>query len=435
MNHADSPIFADLFLGGGAVWLALLGLDLVPLCSWMGGKRREAGRILRALGLRPGRMLLGQRDGERIPCLLGDASWWGWVWPVVLDPVEGPRVDVFLRSWRAEDPRALWFRLRDLGPVTDDVAHATAQLLWLQARAASGVPVWWEGAGTWKLGIAGWEYSEAAAPPELTKWDRTRRGNRGPANQAHANEPELLASPGDGRERQRAYERSRSTPSLVQERGWKSPTCSTYKLFEATQGNADEVREERRERRAPLIHQHPNGSMNENQGKGTNSTGGGGIVDPGTIAARSEAIRARLTCAHRVPGPASLGGLLSAGVVADRADRIRAAVLGDTTILNHDARAVTEAWAARVGPRGRVYLDPPYQGKTGYPATCPREDVLWIAEEWARHGARVVLSEAVGLAGELGAGWIEEQIRDGEWITCFGCEPEAVRAVAARGAA
>jgi hypothetical protein len=147
------PVYVEPFLGAGATWLALLDPDLVALVSWMGGKRKFARRILNLLGLDP---------GFPIASLLGDACWWGWVWAVVLDPVLGPQVCAILRSWRGEDPRALWFRLRDLGPVTDDVATAAAQLLWLQARAASGVPVWWEGGGTWVLTEEGWRYVEGA---------------------------------------------------------------------------------------------------------------------------------------------------------------------------------------------------------------------------------------------------------------------------------
>lgn len=124
--------------------------------------------------------------------------------------------------------------------------------------------------------------------------------------------------------------------------------------------------------------------------KGTDKKGGGGIVDPGTIAGRLDAIRASLT---RSP-----------------------------VIEHRGARELTEDWAHRIGSNGRVYLDPPYQGATGYPAVCPRDEVLWIAEEWARHGARVVLSEACGLAAELGSGWVEEQLpstRKPEWITVY----------------
>lgn len=133
-----NPVLVDPFLGAGGTVLGLLswvtGAKLDPPVSWMGGKRRLALEGLAPLDL----------PRRRIPMLLADASWWGWVWLVCLDAVTGPKVSAVLRSWRGEDPRALWFRLRDEGP-REDLAEAAAQILWLQARAASGVPVWWEG--------------------------------------------------------------------------------------------------------------------------------------------------------------------------------------------------------------------------------------------------------------------------------------------------
>ena len=372
-----NPILIDAFAAAGGFWLASVGEDLTPPVSFMGGKRRLARELLALFDLRP---------GCGLPLLLNDGSWWGWVWTAVLDPDIGPRVSAILRGWRGEDPRALWFRLRDMGPTTDDVAGAAAQLLWLQARAASGVPVWWEGG-------------------ESRMWDRTRAGNVGPMGQTHASE--LLAAPGDGRERQRAYERSASTPRLtagsegsegsegsrsaqakgvhggpgrlVQDRGWKTPTCSTRTLYSATQQGADEVADSRRDRRAG------------------DSRAGGGIVDPGTVAARLDDIRDR-----------------SPGIVA---------------IENLDALDFAKKWAPAVGRRALVYLDPPYAGATGYALTCPRAKVLEIARTWQQHGARVVLSEAVGLASELGDGWEQVELRRGkkhEWATVYGCDVTAV---------
>lgn len=285
-----NPVLVDPFLGAGGTVLGFLswvtGAKLDPPVSWMGGKRRLALEGLAPLDL----------PRRRIPMLLADASWWGLVWPVCLDAVTGPRVAAVLRSWRGEDPRALWFRLRDKGP-REDLAEAAAQLLWLQARAASGVPVWWDGS-------------------KLVQW-------------------------------------------------------------------ADD------------------GGVRLNAGKGyhggpDSGSRGGGIVDPGTI--------------------------------AGRLDTVRGLDLGDTAILHVDALTLTREWAPRLGAAARVTLDPPYQGCTGYPVACPRDEVLDIASTWARHGARVVLHEAVGLAADLGSGWTQRQLRTGrkaEWITCYGCHVDA----------
>lgn len=45
-------------------------------------------------------------------------------------------------------------------------------------------------------------------------------------------------------------------------------------------------------------------------------------------------------------------------------------------------------------PDAIAYLDPPYQGTTGYGFDLPRADVLALAERWRLHGATVCVSEA-----------------------------------------
>ena len=339
-----NPIFGSAFLGAGAEWLHLLSPDLVPPVSWMGGKRRLAREILALLDLHPGRP---------VPCILGDASWWGWVWPTCLDPVTGPAVSAMLRFWRGRDPRALWFWLRDVGPMESRV-EAAAQLLWLQARAASGVPVWWEGA-------------------------------------------EVLAAPGPGRERQLAADRGANGPRLVATtHGNGQPPGVPYDAGCKGSLMASDGRGVPRE-------------AGHKADKGGEDGRTGGIVDPGTIATRLDAIRA--ACAKGT-NAAGAGGIVDPG----------------TRVFHTDALTLVTEWAPRLGAAGRWYLDPPYQGATGYPATCPREEVLVIAETAARYGGRVVLSEAVGLAAELGRGWSQVQLRDGkkpEWVTLYGCDARA----------
>jgi hypothetical protein len=296
----------------------------------MGGKRRLASDIHALLDVRPGVLLL-----------LGDASWWGWVWPVVLDAGSGPRVSEVLRGWRNEDPRALWFRLRDMGPVdrTADPAGAAAQLLWLQARAASGVPVWWEGDGSWQAG--GYNIGQRAR-------DERRRLLQHASSQVDD-----------------AGQRQATEPRLVMRRAAEgdSPACA-----------------------------------NGYHGGPESGSRGGGIIDPGTIARRLDAIRG---AAEGVRG----------------------------SIEHIDAKTFTARYAASLGARARVYLDPPYADCVGYPVACGRAKVLDIAARWAAAGARVVLSEAVPLANELGPGWTASELRGGskpEWVTSFGCDVRAL---------
>lgn len=310
-----SLVYVSPFLGGGADWLALLSPSLEPLCAWMGGKRKLAPQILELLSLSP---------GTPIPAMLGDASWWGWVWPTCLDPQTGPLVSERLRSWRGEEPRELWNRLRKGGPVGEPWEQAAA-LLWLQARATSGVPVWWADEG-------------------LVSMDGHGHGPY-PAGQ-RTRPSELVSMDGHGR--------------------------GPYPAWQATC------------RPKLTSHRPPPGF-----------TAAGGIQDPGTIARRLDAIRWHTA---RVPWE----------------------------VHHVDALALATMAVERHGARARIYLDPPYQGCTGYPATCPRDQVLAIAEIGPRRGAPVVLSEAVPLAADLGSGWTAHCLRGGpkpEWVTCWGCPP------------
>ena len=392
------PIYVEPFLGAGATWLRLLCPSLVPLVSWMGGKRRDADDHLALLGLRP-------RD--IVPAVLGDASWWGWVWPAVLDPEDGPRISSTLRRWRTEDPRALWFRLRDLGPL-EDRAEAAAQLLWLQARAASGVPVWWEGElmSMDGRGYGPYRAGQSTGRPRLLQEASTQVDDAG---QRQARDPRLIQMAG-GRG---PYEASMS--------GDKA-------LLLAFDGRNDARVAGQRTTRTERLLSHGGGAGETYEAGAKGAIGAGGIVDPGTIAARADAIRARLlggdiaggsreACAKGTSRDGA-GGIVDPGTIAAR-----------LAISHMDAIVFTESLASVIGRRGRVYLDPPYQGATGYPVTCSRENVLAIADTWARHGARVVLSEAVGLAGDLGPGWEAIRLRASpkpEWVTIHGCDARAV---------
>jgi hypothetical protein len=375
--------YVEPFLGAGATWLALLDPGLVPLVSWMGGKRRFAADILSLLDLRPGRP---------VPAVLGDASWWGWVWPVVLDSETGPKVSAVLRSWRGEDPRALWFRLRDDGPYTDP-SEAAAQLLWLQARAASGVPVWWEGG---EYAGNGYNYGQ-----------RVRDGKRAAEREAEAaTQSPLVSMDGHGRGPYPAWQatgRSRAV-RLIQE--------ASSQIDDAGQRQASDPR---------LVAQ----SGPSKNGRGTCSASMSGNK---LLASNGQGVPTDAGHKQRESEGGKTGGMIDPGTIADRCDAVRI-VATDTLILHADARSLTDEWAPRLGTHGRWYFDPPYSGATGYPVACSRDEVLAIVEQPARHGAMVVVSEAVGLAAELGPGWSDLCLRESpkpEWVTTYGCDPRAV---------
>lgn len=428
MSATDGPVLVVPFMGAGAEWLRYVHPALTPPVSWMGGKRDLAHHALDLLGL---------VAGANGPAVLGDLSWWGWLWPVVLDAVEGPRVSACLRSWSGQDARALWSGLRDMGPIVDDVAAAAAQMLWLQARAASGVPVWWSGGGTWRRAGGGWSWCAGSDEPQLQVAPgdgratqrayerglvkgRTAAGvpepawqtggqlvsmdghGRGPYAAWQATcQPKLLASDGRGVERE-SGQRTTRQERLLQHAGARVDNAGQRqakepRLVATTRGNQVPGAEYSAGAKGGLIYREPDGSTRANAGKGTNAAGGGGITDPGTIARRLDVIRA-------VAAP-------------------------PMTFGHCDALELVEEWLPRLGARARVVLDPPYNGKTGYPATCPRERVLRIAEVCARHRAPTVINEAESLREDLGAGWSSALLRQTpkpEWVTTWGCQISSI---------
>lgn len=107
---------------------------LPPLTGYMGSKRRWASTLVHALGVdRPDRVVLV------------DAGPWGDVWTVLRDPAQRWRVAAQLDAWVAQDVHVLWSRLSAEPPPADAPAWRVAQFLWLQARAAGTIPVWWSG--------------------------------------------------------------------------------------------------------------------------------------------------------------------------------------------------------------------------------------------------------------------------------------------------
>ena len=96
------------------------------------------------------------------------------------------------------------------------------------------------------------------------------------------------------------------------------------------------------------------------------------------------------------------------------------------------------AWhgAASIPPVGGavVYIDPPYQGTTGYqPGDLDRDGVLTLVERWRSAGSVVAVSETEplpgGVAVDIGA-MVPRQGRRGtltaEWLTVYGMEPRVV---------
>ena len=338
--------FIELFAGTSALSRVLIGgmagnrPRIESPVGYMGAKNDLAPFILHKAGLRPG-------DGAW-KITLNDFSTIGNVTRTLLG-AEGQRVADTLRAWKDEDPRALWFRLRDEGPPQESATFA-ASWLWLQARAASGVPVWWN------------------AEPSA----------------------DLVSFNGDGNGPYRAWQKA----PLVSMDGhgpypaWQATGQPAPQLVQHEAGKAAG------QKMAPdplLVRATGEGPPTQ---KGREESGGsfGGIRSTVTIARRIEAMRAAM-CGHNIK------------IVTMRAADYAGLLYGD----------IGEAVANRI--RVVVYMDPPYQGATGYELGCPRDTVLGMAMDLRRAGAEVIVSEAEGLPLK---GWHQVQLpsrRKPEWLT------------------
>lgn len=340
------PLYVEPFAGAAAVALQLIGGPRChPPVSWMGGKRRLAPAILAQLGLRP------WQGAARV--VLNDVGPWGWVWPALLDPARAAAVARGFRNWADEPIQALWFRLRDEGPRVNP-AEAVAQWLVLQARSASGAPVFWadsEGRmlhptpradGTWEWGVA-----------ELRQGSG---GGRRPQSAGQTRSPTPLQ--GDRRPSHYYPAWQNKTPTLVASNGRVVIHAAGVKGDKTYEGRV------------------------------------GGLVRIETLACRVEALAL------------ALGGK-PIEVIAGRAEDLPGRLPRDLT-------------------GAAIYLDPPYRGCTGYGWDVERAALLAMADDYARRGARVVISESSSLVGELGAGWSAVDVtigRKAEWLTRWGCAP------------
>lgn len=294
--------WAEPFAGAAACALRVVGgRDLAPPVAWMGGKRRYAREILDAMGV---------PEGPPARVLLADAGPWGWVWPLLLEPGAAARVAAVLRSWAGEHPRELWQRLAAVPPA-EDLHERAAQWLWLQARSASGVPIWWDG---WRGG-------------EGTRWEAMC--GRGVPQRPGAKDPPRgwLASNGDG---QAVVAGAKGLG------GWRM---------------GEEQKKSRRGTR----------TLSE---KGTANGRTGGMVNPGTIADRIEAVARAFA---GVDVQVHHGGAHELG---RRLWRV-------TTKGDQEARAFFDGHYSRQTPGSPHWLRPGFNYVLRHDDAAGRIDALW----------------------------------------------------------
>jgi hypothetical protein len=127
----------ELCAGTASVSLWALGRGR-PLCGFMGSKRRWAAILCEALGV-------AAQVPERV--VLVDAGPWGDVWSVLRTAEGRDAVLYYLHDLQAVRDAggldAAWERA--LEPPSEVAGRRVAYFLWLQARSAGTIPVWWSG--------------------------------------------------------------------------------------------------------------------------------------------------------------------------------------------------------------------------------------------------------------------------------------------------
>lgn len=377
----------------------------------MGGKRRYSAHLLQILEVE-------RRDIDRV--VLVDAGPWGWVWRAIFAWPE--TTAMVLDSWDAnlanEPPRELWTRLSQipLPPPDERAGEHAAQWLWLQARSASGVPVWFG--------------------PDLDRtWETWRGGYKDETEQG------MFQKGGAHAERFESQPKERDAPSAAaQARGFRmgaSPDRSSATEQPAAQAGRWMAENGRGEPQAV----GQKGDWLAEDGRGTpraigqagdshpewrQAAGGEDAREDLKAHQRGDWERARSGRGNRREKTADAdydprwphGGIVRPSTIADRIRGIWSARNrwgGELEIVHGDVRAIAPERAA-------VLFDPPYVGATGYGWRCPREDVVAIARAWADAGARIAVCEAEPLPID---GFEHSDLsiegKKPEWVTHFGC--------------
>ncbi len=127
------PLFVELCAGTAALSLRLHHPRARPPVSRMGAKTGYADVILRVLGLRP-----GQGSADRTHYL--------WAEPddgvrLLLEAYRSRELSLaaaeIIRRWKDEDPKELWLRLRDEGPVKGPGVDAREVARWMASAVMS----------------------------------------------------------------------------------------------------------------------------------------------------------------------------------------------------------------------------------------------------------------------------------------------------------
>jgi len=381
-NMPRPQMMVELCAGLASVSLALQGGRYCrPPVSRMGNKHGYSSAILRVLGLRP-----GQGADAFLWCEPDDGC------RALLQAYPQPEVlraaaDI-IRGWAKEPPRELWERLRAEGPIRGaegrEVARWVLVTQWSRPGAKQGSEGWY-GPGATSGGTWGQEARDnAISCDRFSRLIATRITQQWPpvtiTNDARTIDPREVA--------RWAWVQRRSAHAKGD--GFHSGN-DTHKI------SSDAP--------APCLAALPP------SWPPVTITNDARTIDPREVA-RWLTVNGWAYAATGLLDPAKcgIGNIDSKGRhwgVSDQAwiaGRIGVIPLSwpPVTVTN-DARAIDPPELQGVV----VYMDPPYQGTTGYGNELPRADVLDLARRWGDAGATVCVSEAEPLELE---GWHHVEI-------------------------
>ena len=349
-------LFVELCAGLGSVSLRLQGgPHCRPPVSRMGNKAGYAEAILHVLGLRA-----GQGAGAFLWCEPDDGC------RALLQAYPQPDIlreaAEIIRSWADEDPRELWERLRAEGPIRGADGGEVARWSWVQGHgscdgrlAAQYLHPEGNEAGQWKAPPRDWLATrlDSIAASEVARWARIVTSNR-----LINVEPETWTNTGEGGSTHGGEAFATGAEELA--RGMEGVSPREVARWSQVV-SANEL--------IPL-------------GSDLRNTGAGGS-----------------TCADPRHGFHTTAAVLS--------DRMAGRGLSSwpPVTVTDDGRKLFKV------PEGAiVYIDPPYQGTTGYGADLGRDEVVTLARSWARRGAVVCISEAEPIPELVEDGWHNVEI-------------------------
>jgi hypothetical protein len=378
------PLFVELCAGTAAVSLRLHGGPHArPPVSRMGAKTGYAHAILHALGLRQGQ---GHADGTRYLWCEPDAGV-RLLLHAYTDRDLATAAAAIIRSWRDEDPRALWERLRAEGPAVcpdggmdaREVARWVLTGLWAyrKGQPESGFNAahvdgqsstdthHGSGPRTVHMEAAGLDTSPTI--PATIRTDARTVDPREVARWAWVKGHEDM----HGRDVAPQYQPGAELRDTWKPppRDWLASRLDTSPTIPATIRTDARTVDPREVARWITV-----GQLSYRQMEPASGFNPGMATDSASPCWR--------------PGLASVAGAVCAQTIP--------------ATTHDDARTIEPA---RLPPGTVAYMDPPYQDTTGYGHLFPREEVVEVARRWRDAGALVCVSEAVPIPELVADGW------------------------------